>query len=344
MKKTVFFFLTVLFTSGCRVIKDSLYQNTNTYIGAAVTLEKIKDDSSAYRILVTDFNSLTAENAMKMRSILPERGKYQWANAEQYIAFAKQHHMRLHGHTLIWHESIPEWIKQIHDTAELHTVFRDYITTYVSKTREDVLGWDVVNEAIADSGGGFRRSFWYNTLGEPYIAEAFFLANQANPHALLFYNEYGLEENEEKLAATLQMIDRLTRQGVPVHGIGMQMHITIDMDMGKYRKALREFVKRGLMVHLSELDIRVNPDRGKERFKHFNYVAAKLQKDKYYEVVKTYLEEVPRNQQYGITLWGFSDAHSWIIHHLKKNDWPCIYDARMRRKPAYNGMWKALSE
>jgi endo-1,4-beta-xylanase len=343
MKKAIFL-LGLFALLGCRVIRDSLYQNTNIYIGAAVSLNNIEKDTAAMHVLLSDFNSITAENDMKMQQIIPEKDQYNWPSADKYVAFTKKNNMRLHGHTLIWHGSVPEWVNNIKDTAEMHRFFRDYITAYVKHVDDGVQSWDVVNEAISDSAGLPRKTIFYNALGSSYIAEAFSLANKANPHALLFYNEYGIENDDVKLKAMLKLVDDLNAAKIPIHGVGIQMHITIDTDLDKYRNALKEFVKRGLLIHISELDIRVNNDTEKDRFKNFNHHAAKLQKEKYYDVVKTYLEVVPRNQQYGITLWGFSDAHSWIIHYCKLNDWPCIYDSRMKRKPAYNGMWKALSE
>lgn len=343
MKRSLLIIAIIAF-AGCASVKESLYQTTNVYVGSAISLNTIEHDTAAMHALITEFNSITSENAMKMNSMYGDSSHINWAAADNYIDFAKRYHLRMHGHTLIWHESVPAWLRKISNKSIVDSLVFNYIKLFVSHYKQDVYGWDVVNEAISDSLGTYRKSFWYNLFGTTYIEKAFRVANESNPNALLFYNDYGIENDTIKLKAVLNMIDSLTARNVPIHGIGMQMHISIDMDMNLYKHALSEFVKRGLLVHISELDICVNSNKNKDRFKHFSHHAAKLQKDKYYEVVKTYLDIVPRNQQYGITLWGFSDAHTWIVNYCKLLDWPCIYDDRMKRKPAYYGMWKALSE
>ena len=340
--KKIIFILFVISLAGCAVLRDSLYQNTYIYVGSAVTLKTVQEDTAAMRVLLSDFNSITAENAMKMKSMFPQKDVINWKSADEYVNFAKKNNMRIHGHALLWHESVPEWLNEYaNDHDAFDGIVTNYIHNYVEHYKNEVAGWDVVNEAISDSAGLFRKTLFYRVLGESYIEKAFRAANEANANALLFYNEYGIENDSVKLNAMLKMVDNLTAKNVPIHGIGMQMHITTDMDVQMFKRALHEIIKRGLLIHISELDVRVNQDN---RYKRFNHNAAKQQKDMYYTVVKTYLDIVPRNQQYGVTLWGYSDAYSWIPHYFKTQDWPCIYDEKMKRKPAYNGMWKAFSE
>lgn len=266
------------------------------------------------------------------------------------VAFAKKHNKRLFGHCLIWHSGTPKWLKEMeHDSTSLSNFMKDYIQTYVSRYKNDVDGWDVVNEAITDSAGTMRETFWYNLLGESYIDQAFRAAHDADPDAVLFLNDYNTERDTVKMNATIDLIKRMKSRGVPISGIGLQMHTRIDIPDDMIALNLKKAAATGLKVHLSEVDIIFNrhndqAGNGKQIYAELTDEMLKIQKQKYRRIAEMYLEIIPKDQQYGITVWGFNDRTSWIPGFFGIEDWPTLYDEKLQKKPAYFGFKEGLSK
>ncbi|WP_291858081.1 endo-1,4-beta-xylanase [Marinilabilia sp.] len=348
--KKLFLFLPSLILLACQPTQtpSGLKENASFPVGTAIRAHQIINDSAMQAIVAKDFNSITLENSMKMYAVHQSESDYTWDHVDDVVDYAQQNQLRLHGHAFIWHSGTPRWINEMApDSAKLDQIMEEYILTYGSRYKGKVAGWDVVNEALLDSTGTYRESIWYETMGEGYIARAFELAHQADPEAVLFYNDFNIERDTVKLHAMLRMVDKLKAQDVPISGIGFQMHIRMDTDEETVEYALKKAAETGLQIHLSEIDIIFNkhddtPGGGIQIYDELTEEMLQAQAEKYQWLAEAYIRNVPAEQRYGMTVWGFSDKHSWIPSFFNLNDWPCLFDENMDPKPAYHGYMKGL--
>jgi endo-1,4-beta-xylanase len=239
------------------------------------------------------------------------------------------------------------------DRPRLETSMRDFITATVTRYKGKIASWDVVNEPLEDNTGALRikprtevlnneKFYWAEHLGKDYIANAFRYANTADPNAMLYLNENNVESDETKLNALVQLVNELKTQGVPIHGIGLQMHLTLQNDKNGIERALQRLAASGLKIRISEMDIRMNP------FNAANFQPSNdqliAQRDLYRFVVDAYHKHVPAPQRAGITVWDFSDKHSWIVVTQGKQDNPTLFDGNYGKKPAYYGFLVGLKK
>jgi len=244
---------------------------------------------------------------------------------------------------------LPAWVLSFSgDSAAWENLFKAHIEGEAAHYKGKVASWDVVNEAIRDDNGALRNqdvnpgdgSIWRRNLGPDYIARAFQYAHAADPNALLFYNDYGQEWGGPKLDSIIALATNLKNRGIPISGLGMQMHIDINVDTAGITAALKKLAATGLMVHISELDISVNPANNPNMV--FT-TALQLQQAALYQfIAETYRAHVPPAQRYGITTWEFADGDSWIRSYLHRKDWPLPFDTAYKKKPAYFGLLKGL--
>jgi endo-1,4-beta-xylanase len=186
-------------------------------------------------------------------------------------------------------------------------------------------------------------------MGKDYIAKAFTYAHEADPNAILFYNDFNIERDTVKLNATLNLVKELRSQGVPISGIGFQMHIRMDIPDEVIAYSLKKAADTGLQIHLSEVDIIFNTHNdtqngGIQTYNELTDEMKKAQAEKYKSLVKMYRSIVPKDQQYGITFWDFTDRDTWINGFFNMKDWPTIYDENLKPKPAYFGVLEGLKE
>jgi endo-1,4-beta-xylanase len=328
----------------------ALHEATDIHIGTAISANDLIYENPLKEIALHDFDSYTMENDMKMRRIARSENDYHWEVVDSVVAFCEKNNKRLHGHVLIWHSSIPDWLKSKDMEAfDLNAYVEEYITTYVSRYKGKIAGWDVVNEAISDSAGTMRQTFWLEHWGKNYIDKAFRMAHAADPEAVLFYNDYNIERDTAKLHATLHLVENLLSEGVPIHGIGLQMHIRMDVPNEIMEYAIRKCAETGLKVHLSELDLIFNKHDdsrggGIQKYTVLTDSMAQAQGEKYRQIAEMYKRIVPEDQQYGITVWGFDDAGTWIRGFFDIVDWPTLYNDSLERKPAYYGFLEGLKK
>ncbi len=315
-------------------------------IGASIDPTFLRNNLRYRETLISEFNSITIENMMKMNNIQPERARFDYARANELVSFANQEKMRIHGHALVWHEALPGWISTFQgDSLAWENLFKTHIQTVASYYKGKLAGWDVVNEAI-DNDGGTRNdnssqgSIWRRKLGADYIARAFLYAKEADPNAILFYNDYAQESNPKKLEAILRMVEDLRKSNVPVEGLGLQMHIHINTPDAGIVNAITKYVKTGLKIHISELDIQLNPSN--ETLERPTVAQLEAQRLKFLTVVRAYKTLVPKEQQYGITQWNVGDADSWLRTYLKKNEFPLPFDMNYEKKVSYYGILEGL--
>ena len=279
------------------------------------------------------FNYLTAEYEMKWDAIEHTRGTNDFGAGDAIVGFGQANGMQIKGHALIWHGSVPAWVGGL-SAADLRVAFENHIRSVADHFRGRVVAWDVVNEAVADDGSGLRDTVFRQKLGDEYIADAFRLARQADPQALLFYNDYGGEGLSQKSDRIYDLVQGLRAQGVPIDGVGLQMHVTATNPPSDASIAanMRRLASLGLLVNISEMDVRIRDVPGTTQAR------LDVQKSVYHSIVGVCLAE-PRCD--AVTFWGFTDAHSWIDQQFGADD-PLLFDEQYAVKPAYYGVLDAL--
>jgi endo-1,4-beta-xylanase len=284
-----------------------------------------------YRDTVSnEFNYLTAEYEMKWNVIETTPGMDNFSAGDAILAYAESRGMAVKGHTLVWHGSVPSWLDGL-PPSELRLAFDRHIQSVVEHYRGRVLAWDVVNEAVADDGSGLRDTVFRQKLGDQYIADAFRLARQVDPQALLFYNDYGGEGTGAKSNRIYDLVRSLRAQGVPIDGVGLQMHISANSrpSDASISSNIRRLADLGLVVNISEMDVRMASVPGSMQ------AQLEAQRAAYHSVVSLCVME-PRC--HAVTFWGFTDAHTWI-----NGDTPLLFDRQYAAKPAYFGVLDAFS-
>ena len=309
-----------------------LYEHAKYPIGYAVDYGNLINDANYAKIATKQFNSVTAENAFKAEYLAPLEGTYNFREADSIVAFAKRNNQRIHGHTLIWHQQIPNWIKEFNGNSnDWELLFKNYIQTVVLHFKNKVNAWDVVNEAFNEDGT-LRNSIWKEKLGSSYIEKAFKYVQEVDNNVLLFYNDYNLELNTTKRNAVIQLLNNLRLKGVKVNGIGLQMHInTSTPELTQIVSAIKQVEDNHYQLHISELDISVNP-LAKDIL--FTPDLASKQAALLAGIIQQY-NQINKVYQYGITFWGITDRYSWIRSYYNRIDFPLLYDDNYLPKPAY---------
>jgi endo-1,4-beta-xylanase len=317
-------------------------------IGVAVNLRALTGEDSA--LIVREFNSITPENDMKIGLIHPEENRYSFDNADAIVAFAERNRLKIRGHNLVWHyeSQTPKWFFKDKDgnQASKELVLqrlKDHITTVVSRYKGKLYAWDVANEVISDRRDEYlRNSEWYKICGEEYIAKAFQWAHEADPNALLFYNDYN-EISPVKREKIYKLVKSLKDAGVPVHGVGMQGHWAVnEPTREQLDSTIKRFADLGVQVQITEFDVSVYPKEHDARERkpedastQFTAEREQAQLEKYkmsFDVFRKY-----KNVISGVTFWNVSDRYSWLDNFPVKNrkDYPLLFDTNRQPKKAY---------
>lgn len=315
-------------------------------MGVAVSPRSLKTEEVG--LILKNFGSITAENAMKMGPIHPTENNYFWNDADSIVTFAKKNRLKIRGHNLCWHNQAPKWIftNPNGDTVSKEVLLnrlKDHITTVVNRYKGTIYAWDVVNEAISDSPEEyFRNSVWYRICGEEFIAKAFEYAHTADPDALLFYNDYN-EINPVKREKIYKLVKSLKEAGVPIHGIGMQGHWAInEPSEEELKNTLRKFTELGLKIQITELDISVYNKEHNSREKKPEDSVTDFTPDKENKQIEMYKRCFATFKKYkksisGITFWNISDRSSWLDNFPVKGrkDYPLLFDKNLQPKKAF---------
>lgn len=325
-------------------LKD-YYANTFT-MGVAVSPQTLKTDEAG--LILQQFGSLTPENAMKMGPIHPREDFYNWRDADSIAAFARRNGLKLRGHTLCWHNQTPNWLfkdvegKQVGKEVLLQRL-KEHITTVVTRYKDVIYAWDVVNEVISDKPNEyFRPSLFYQICGEEFVAKAFEWAHAADPKAILFYNDYN-EISATKRAKIIRMVKALQAKGVPIHGIGLQAHWAVnEPSRPQLEQTLSDFATLGLPLQITELDISVYPKEHEARERTaadydtaFSAQKEQQQREVYlmcFELFKKYKQHIT-----AITFWNISDRHSWLDDFpvRGRKDYPLLFDRELKPKKVF---------
>ena len=314
-------------------------------IGVAVSKRTLKGDDA--RLLLTEFNSITPENSMKMESLHPREDFYFWNDADSIVDFAQKHHLRIRGHNLCWHEQVPNWIFRDHAgnlvTKEiLLKRLKDHINTVVKRYKGKIYAWDVLNEVIGDADDEFiRNSLWYQICGDEYIAKAFEYAHDADPDALLFYNDYNTER-PIKRDKIYRLLKKLIDQKVPIHGIGLQAHWSIFEPSGEeLRKAIELYSSLGLQIHITEFDMSIYPwekERRAKRPGENDQLTSELEQKQIKQYEKAFkIFRAYKNNITSVTFWNVSDRYTWLDSYPVpgRKNYPLLFDQKLQRKKAY---------
>ncbi len=304
-------------------------------VGTAVDTSALRDESSYRRTLAHEYDSVTPENAMKWAFIHPERHRYDFADADRIVRFARAHDMKVRGHTLVWYREAPDWVTKGHWTRpQLERILHDHIRTVVGRYRGKVAEWDVVNEAL-DEHGKLRDSVWTRVIGPDYIRLAFEWAHAADPDARLFYNDFDLEFPGPKARAAVELVRDLEAKGVPIDGVGIQAHeLTVrNPTTDELDAAVHAYADLGLDVAITELDVGIHLPASKAELAE--------QADVYHDVLAACLD-VPRCTSF--TTWGFTDRHSWVPDEIDGFGDALPFDRDYRAKPAARALRSRLSQ
>ena len=331
---------------------ENLKDMTSFPIGNIVSAARLASSSaSEFRtILNTDYNSITAENDMKMNNIFIGPDTFDFSDGDAIVAYAKANGMRVHGHALVWHPeyAIPDWLENFTGDDEQ---FEAHIENYVKTTVEHfaaetdangnsiVTGWDIVNEYF-DDNGGVRNSLFTQRMGSDYIRKIFQWAREADPDVKLFYNDYNIAGQTNKRSAILSMVNNFQNSvpAIPIDGIGMQMHLGLAWpSLQEISLAITNVTNSGLLVHISELDIMVNSNND---ITSLTLERAQQQEVFYNHVSSEYSSIVPSGQQYGITIWGVRDQDSW--RYNGGTEWPLLYNSNYEFKLSHRGFADGL--
>ena len=332
-------------------------------VGAAIDNWTLRNDQNM-ALFSRHFNSATCENSMKPIETERTQGVLTFETPDKVVDFVlgnKGAVMR--GHCLIWHSQCPDWLTE--DSTQVFKRMKEHIFAVMNHYKGKVYCYDVVNEAIDDGRGFLRNSQWLRVAGEHFIDSAFVYAHQADPDALLFYNDYGLN-NPAKREKCYQLVKGMLDRGIPIHGIGMQGHYNVNMDYNTVDESLTRFEELGVLIQFTELDIAGGgPDRRRQRQQQQDQMAGlggysgdgglsapelteeqKARQDslvteaykKFFTIVKKHKKSI-----HTITFWGLADNYSWLNSRSRQNA-PFLFDGDYKAKSAYfavRDLWRA---
>lgn len=326
----------------------TLKASANFPIGNIVSASKLSGTDTYFRTLLNkEFNSITAENDMKMGAMFTGPDTYDFSKGDAIVNYAKTNGLRVHGHALVWHASIPNWLKNYGGTdAEFEAQVKGYIKATVAhfaaiKTtggKSVVESWDVVNEHFTSDAA---NAVFSTRMGSDYVSKCFMWAREADADVKLFYNDYNLESQDSKAAQVVDMVNTFKTNSTPIDGIGMQMHIDYQYpNLSALSNNLTLLKNTGLLIHFSELDMTVNKDKA---LTTLTSSRANAQKERYKQVALLY-KTIPEAQRFGITFWGMRDNDSWLINFLNnQNEWPLLFDSNYNYKQAFIGFLEGLN-
>lgn len=324
-------------------------------IGCALGRVPSNSNLAERSLLLAHFNAITPENCMKPGPIQPLEGEFQFKESDALVAFAQTHGMVVTGHCLAWHQQYPDWFFHDGDAPASRDLVLSrlsrHIRTVMHRYRGRILGWDVVNEAIADQGDEMlRQTPWIQSIGDDFVEQAFRIANRADPHAELYYNDFNIEM-PAKRAKTLKLLRQLLDAGVRIDGVGIQGHWVLNqVPYADIESAIVDYHRLGLKVMITELDLDImdRPDCGAEvswqiqAERQFDPYAMgcppeviSAHADQYarlFEIFATHADKLSR-----ISFWGLHDGVSWLNNWpWKRQNFALLFDRDCQPKSAYH--------
>jgi endo-1,4-beta-xylanase len=301
------------------------------------------DNAPYAKVLAEQFSVVTPGNEMKWGVVEPTQGQFDWSGADRLVSFAQANGQLVRGHTLLWHNQLPTWLTDgvtngSISSSELRDLLKQHIFTEAGRFRGKIWQWDVANEFFTDANpsGLNPNDFWVSNLGPDIIPQAFRWAHQADPHALLFYNDYniaGEDGSNAKSDAVFAWLKDMLNQGVPIHGVGDQGHLDTQFGFSgaRMQQDLERYASLGLKVAITEADVRTNVD-GPTTQVPTDSLAQFAQPFEFGQMLKAAMA-VPDCLSF--TVWGFGDADSWVPGFFTGEGFATIYDVNLQPKPAF---------
>ncbi len=333
------------------------------HVGVGLS-DRIPDHPEDWPLLTSQFDSVTPENCLKPHPVQIREGRFDFKAGDAFVDFATAKGLRVVGHCLVWakDDRTPPWFFQDGDKPASRELLLDrmktHIQTVVGRYKGKLAAWDVVNEALDDGELFLRESGWTRASGEDFLAEAFRAAHEADPNAMLIYNDYG-NEMPAKRSKLIRLVKLLRKQNVPIHAIGLQGHYELDrVPLAEIEDTLKAMRELGVKVVISELDIDVIP-RGKwwadggthrEELARFNpyrdacppEILAR-QAEQYgalFHIFRRYADVIER-----VSFWNLHDGQSWLNDFpWRRVNHPLLFDRQGQPKPAFHAVIQALQE
>jgi len=327
----------------------SLAADIGLRIGSAIIPQDIETPSFA-AIASSQFSVVTPGNAMKWEVVEPTEGTFDWSQADQLVAFAQANHQLVRGHTLLWHSQLPTWLTDgvangTISNAQLTNLLHQHITTEVSRYKGKIWQWDVANEFFTDTNPSQINpdDFWISHLGPGIIGQAFVWAHQADPHALLCYNDYniaGEDGSNAKSDAAFAWLKQELAAGIPISCVGDQGHLDTQFGFSGQlmQQDLARFASLGLKVAITEADVRTFVNNATDQVPT-DHLATFAQPEEESQMLQACLAV---RQCISFTVWGFTDADSWVPGFFTGEGYATIYDVKQQPKQAYIDMQSDL--
>jgi endo-1,4-beta-xylanase len=313
------------------------------HLGAALESTNYLNPTHTHYNLLRHFNVLVLGNGMKQDAMQPSEGRFSWTQGDALVDFAARNNKLVRGHTLIWHNQVPSWFFQgsgpngLSSKEQLYTRMERHIREVAGRYSGKIHTWDVVNEVIADDGS-LRDSRYLQIAGShEYIANAFRWAHEADPHALLCLNDYGIEAAGAKQDGFYNLLKTLLDEGVPVHVAGIQAHISIAWPtVADLRQTIRRLASLGVKVQITELDVSIYANSGEARKRADREILLE-QAFKYRALFEMFREEARLGNLDMVVVWGLSDIETWLNNHPVpgRTDHPLFFGKDLKAKPAY---------
>jgi endo-1,4-beta-xylanase len=297
-------------------------------IGTAVRGDQAKKIRAYRQLIAAQFSTVTPENEMKWEAVEPSEGEFEFDAADEIVDRAREASQKIRGHTLVWHFQLPGWVRKL-GPKDLRAAMEEHIDRVVGHFKSKVGVWDVVNEPISDAGG-LRPSVFARRLGEGFIATAFRLAHAADPDAKLYLNEIGAEGINAKSNRLYALLSGLKAQGVPVDGVGFQVHSNLSGLPGDFGANMQRFAALGLDIAITEADVALKLPPSLQDLE----AQARL----YGQIVRS-CESVSCKS---LTFWGFTDGRSWISETQAGMGAATLLDEKFAPKPAFFAVQRAL--
>ena len=331
-------------------INDATDNNTLRYyadknqksIGVALCTYKGYD--SERKEAARQFNMMVCENEMKMDALQPSKGSFSFGGADNLVSLAQQNDMAIRGHCLVWHSQVPGWLSSDGKKNDKNwtreqalEIMKNHITKVMQHYKGKVREWDVVNECLDDDQTTVRsnpssydlrqQSVWQRAIGDDYIDSAFVYAHRADPDAILYLNDYGVElQGKAKSLAFYNLAVSLKEKGIPIHGVGLQCHFSIgEVDGVKLNRTIKRFAEAGLMCIITELDMGIPSTTA----------ANKEEQARLYRMITDIV--LNNDNCPSMVIWGVKDNDSW-----RTNSNPLLYDSGMGKKSAWYAVRSAL--
>ena len=331
-------------------INDATDNNTLRYyadknqksIGVALCTYKGYD--SERKEAARQFNMMVCENEMKMDALQPSKGSFSFGGADNLASLAQQNDMAIRGHCLVWHSQVPGWLSSDGKKNDKNwtreqalEIMKNHITKVMQHYKGKVREWDVVNECLDDDQTTVRsnpnsydlrqQSVWQRAIGDDYIDSAFVYAHRADPDAILYLNDYGVElQGKAKSLAFYNLAVSLKEKGIPIHGVGLQCHFSIgEVDGVKLNRTIKRFAEAGLLCIITELDMGIPSTTA-------------TNKEEQARMYRMITDIVLKNDNCpSMVIWGVKDNDSW-----RTNSNPLLYDSGMGKKSAWYAVRSAL--